>query len=108
MGELARDRRRPPITSSSGWTCSAGPGYPFCLELRAGYRLSADAGLEVTVTARNSGSRAAPFGTGDASVLRGQRPGMVDECELELPAARWQPADDRGIPAGDAAGRDRL
>jgi aldose 1-epimerase len=25
----------------------------------------------------------------------------VDEWELELPAARWQPADGRGIPAGD-------
>ncbi len=75
-------------------------GYPFCLELRAEYRLSADAGLEVTVSASNPGSRAAPFGTG-AHPYFVASPGLVDECELELPAARWQPADDRGIPAGD-------
>jgi aldose 1-epimerase len=75
-------------------------GYPFCLELRAGYRLSADAGLEVTVTARNSGSRAAPFGTG-AHPYFAASAGLVDECELELPAGRWQPTSDRGIPAGE-------
>src|ERR1700727_2808086 len=33
------------------------PGYPFCLELRARYRLSAGGGLEVTVTAHNGGDR---------------------------------------------------
>jgi aldose 1-epimerase len=75
-------------------------GYPFCLELRAGYRLTADAGLEVSVTARNSGSRAAPFGTGAHPYFVASA-GLVDDCELELPAARWQPADDRGIPAGE-------
>ncbi len=75
-------------------------GYPFCLELRASYRLTADAGLDVTVTARNSGSRTAPFGTGAHPYFVASA-GLVDECELELPAARWQPADDRGIPAGD-------
>jgi aldose 1-epimerase len=83
-------------------------GYPFCLELRAGYRLSPDAGLEVTVTARNSGSRAAPFGTGNHPYfMAGQ--GTLDEWQLQLPAARWQPADDRGIPAGapqDVSGSD--
>jgi aldose 1-epimerase len=76
------------------------PGYPFSLELRAAYRLSADVGLNVTVTARNSGSRAAPFGTG-AHPYFVASPGLVDDCELDLPAARWQPADDRGIPAGE-------
>ena len=75
-------------------------GYPFCLELRAGYRLSADSGLEVTVTARNSGSRAAPFGTGAHPYFLASAD-LVDECELELPASRWQPADDRGIPVGE-------
>jgi aldose 1-epimerase len=74
-------------------------GYPFCLELRAGYRLTAQSGLEVTVTARNSGSRAAPFGTGSHPYLRAGL-GSIDTWQLELPAARWQPADDRGIPAG--------
>jgi aldose 1-epimerase len=77
-------------------------GYPFCLELRAGYRLSPDAGLEVTVTAHNPGSRAAPFGTG-AHPYFTVGPGLVDDCELELPAGRWQPVDDRGITVGDPA-----
>jgi aldose 1-epimerase len=75
-------------------------GYPFCLELRAGYRLSPKAGLEVTVTARNSGSHAAPFGTGAHPYFVASA-GLVDECALELPAERWQRADDRGIPAGE-------
>jgi aldose 1-epimerase len=74
-------------------------GYPFCLELRAGYRVS-PGGLEVTVTARNSGSRTAPFGTG-AHPYFVASDGLVDDWELELPAARWQPADERGIPDGE-------
>jgi len=83
-------------------------GYSFCLELRAGYRLSPDDGLTVTVTARNSGSRAAPFGTG-AHPYFTAAPGLVDDCELKLPAARWQPTNDRGIPVGepvDVSGSD--
>jgi aldose 1-epimerase len=49
------------------------PGYPFCLELRARYRLSAADGLEVTITARNTGSRPAPYGTGSHPYLAGSR-----------------------------------
>jgi len=82
------------------------PGYPFCLELSVGYRLSAATGLEVTVTARNAGSHPAPFGTGSHPYLRAGT-GAVDSWQLQLPAARWQPADDRGIPTGqplDVAG----
>ena len=75
-------------------------GYPFCLELRAGYRLTAQAGLEVTVTARNAGSRPAPFGTGSHPYLRAGL-GSIDSWQLELPAGRWQPIDDRGIPTGE-------
>jgi aldose 1-epimerase len=75
-------------------------GYPFCLQLRAGYRVSADEGLEVTLTARNSGSRPAPFGTG-AHPYFTVGDGLVDECLLQLPAGRWQPVNDRGIPAGE-------
>jgi aldose 1-epimerase len=74
------------------------PGYPFCLELRARYRLSAADGLEVTITARNAGSGPAPYGTGSHPYLIAGG-GLVDECTLSLPAARWLPADDRGIPA---------
>jgi aldose 1-epimerase len=81
-------------------------GYPFCLEMDVEYHLSGDAGLRVSVTARNAGGRPAPYGTGSHPYLTAGAP-SVDECELTLPAARWQPADARGIPAGplrDVAG----
>lgn len=75
------------------------PGYPFCLSLSVTYRLEADAGLAVAVTAENAGSRPAPYGTGSHPYLTAGAP-SVDTCELELPATLWLPADGRGIPAG--------
>ena len=77
-------------------------GYPFCLEIDAGYRLDPGTGLHVAVTARNRGSHAAPYGTGSHPYLTVRTP-LVDECELTLPAARWLPMDDRGIPSGPSA-----
>jgi aldose 1-epimerase len=74
-------------------------GYPFCLEIDAEYRVDKKAGLRVQVTARNQGSSRAPYGTGSHPYLTAGTP-LVDECELTLPAARWQPADGRGIPQG--------
>ena len=74
-------------------------GYPFCLELTARYQLDQADGLQVAITARNAGSRPAPYGTGSHPYLTAGT-ALVDDCELELPAARWLPADDRGIPAG--------
>ena len=44
-------------------------GYPFGLEIEAEYRLDAGTGLQVTVAARNRGSRAAPYGTGSHPYL---------------------------------------
>ena len=79
----------------------ARPGYPFCLDLTAEYRLSAEGGLHVSVTAANAGSRPAPYGTGAHPYLSTGAP-VIDECELLLPAARWLPVDDRGIPHGEA------
>jgi aldose 1-epimerase len=76
------------------------PGYPFCLDLTAEYRVSAAGGLRVTVTARNAGSRPAPYGTGSHPYLTAGTP-LVDDCVLELPASRWLAADDRGIPLGE-------
>ncbi len=101
------------LTRWAGWTAGARaadfvelgyvlhgqPGYPFCLELQARYQLSATAGLQVTITAVNAGSRPAPYGTGSHPYLSAGTP-LIDECELQLPAACWLPADDRGIPAG--------
>jgi aldose 1-epimerase len=74
-------------------------GYPFGLEIEAEYRLDAATGLQLTVTARNRGSRAAPYGTGSHPYLTVRMP-SVDGCELTLPAESWLPMDDRGIPAG--------
>jgi aldose 1-epimerase len=76
-------------------------GYPFCLEMDAEYQLSEEHGLRVSITARNTGSRPAPYGTGSHPYLNAGLP-TVDECTLSLPAARWLPADARGIPAGEA------
>jgi aldose 1-epimerase len=75
------------------------PGYPFCLELSVSYRLDAADGLQVAVTATNVGQQPAPYGTGCHPYLTTGAP-VIDGCELELPAARWLPAGDRGIPAG--------
>ncbi len=73
-------------------------GYPFCLDLAAEYRLTADDGLQVTITARNAGTRTAPFGTGCHPYLTAGTPG-IDDCELQLPAAQWLAPGPRGIPA---------
>jgi len=75
------------------------PGYPFCLALSVSYRLDDAAGLQVSVTASNAGSRPAPYGTGSHPYLTTGEP-FVDGCELEVPGSRWLPTDDRGIPSG--------
>src|SRR5208282_4008669 len=77
-------------------------GYPFCLESDAEYRLDAGDGLHVAITARNRGSRAAPYGTGSHPYLTVRAP-SVDGCELTVPAQFWLPTDDRGIPSGPPA-----
>jgi len=76
-------------------------GYPFCVEIDAEYRLEPDGGLHVAITARNQGTRAAPYGTGSHPYLTVRTP-SVDECQLGLPAACWLPMDDRGLPSGPA------
>ena len=77
-------------------------GYPFGLEIEAGYRLHPDSGLHVDITARNRGSRAAPYGTGSHPYLT-LRTASVDDYELSLSAASWLPVDERGIPSGPPA-----
>jgi aldose 1-epimerase len=74
-------------------------GYPFSVEIEAEYRLDPGRGLQVTITAHNRGSQAAPYGTGNHPYLTVGTP-LVDECELSLPAQSWLPMDDRGIPSG--------
>jgi len=83
-------------------------GYPFAVQVDVTYRLTSDSGLHVTVTAANKGSRPAPWGVGHHPYLAVPTP-TVDECELTLPAGRWLPPGDRGIPSGpprDVAGTE--
>ncbi len=74
-------------------------GYPFCLELEASYRLQAGHGLQVSISARNVGSTAAPYGTGSHPYLTAGA-ASIDGCELTLPAGLRLPNGERGIPAG--------
>jgi aldose 1-epimerase len=76
-------------------------GYPFCLEVEADYTLCGDAGLRLSVTSRNVGARPAPYGLGAHPYLTPGTPD-VGTCQLSLPASRWLPADERGIPAAPA------
>jgi aldose 1-epimerase len=117
LSEPARDTAIHGLTRWAGWDAVeraaaavtlrhmlyGRPGYPFCLELAAEYRLDHAAGLSVTVSARNAGSRPAPYGTGSHPYLTAGTP-TVDDCELELRAASWLPTDERGIPAGPPRG----
>lgn len=66
-------------------------GYPFRVEVQVEYRLDAD-GLEQTVTARNLGADAAPWGTGPHPYLvagpsTGSGTRKVDDWTLTLPAS---------------------
>jgi aldose 1-epimerase len=60
-------------------------GYPFRVEVETEYRLAAD-GLTQTVTARNLGADAAPWGTGPHPYLVAGA-GGVDDWTLSLPAS---------------------
>ena len=73
-------------------------GYPWLLELRVRYVLSAD-GLTVTQSATNLSGSAAPYASGAHPYLRAGD-GPVDRWELTLPADRRCLVDDRKIPVG--------
>ncbi|GLY82770.1 aldose 1-epimerase family protein [Actinoallomurus iriomotensis] len=80
-------------------------GYPFRLDLTVEYALDADGGLTVRQSARNAGSRVAPYGHGAHPYLTLGRP--LDECELLVTAERYLEIDRRAIPVGapqDVAG----
>lgn len=74
------------------------PGYPFTLAVRLSYRLGPD-GLAVTTTARNVGTQALPYATGQHPYLASPTT-FVDECTLQAPGATYLPTDARGIPTG--------
>ncbi|GAB2860528.1 aldose 1-epimerase family protein [Actinoallomurus bryophytorum] len=71
-------------------------GYPFRLDLTVEYTLDAAGGLTVRQSARNAGSRVAPYGHGAHPYLTLGRP--LDECELLVTAGRYLEIDERAIP----------
>ncbi|CAD6001420.1 aldose 1-epimerase family protein [Agreia sp. COWG] len=72
-------------------------GYPFRIDLTVRYELT-DGGLVTTVSATNSGSSPAPYGTGPHPYLVAG-PGRVDDWSLQLPArAVLTVTPDRLIP----------
>jgi aldose 1-epimerase len=80
-------------------------GYPFEVEIGAHYALDED-GLRCTVTAVNTGDRAAPYGVASHPYLLGGA-GTVDDWTLELPVTQvLQVSEDRLLPQGlaDVAG----
>ena len=112
LSEPARDNAIHGLVRWSTWTVSERsadravlehmlrprPGYPFTLELRVEYSLSAD-GLTALTTATNIGAETCPYGAGwhpDLSV----RGDTVDEALLRVPAQSVLEADQRGIPVG--------
>jgi len=73
-------------------------GYPWTLDLRVGYDVSAD-GLTVTQSAANLAATAAPYASGAHPYLS-VGPGPVDGWELTLPASTRALVDDRLLPTG--------
>lgn len=72
-------------------TITPAPGYPFTLELQVRHHLDAS-GLTTTVTARNTGDAAAPYGCGP-------HPWLLPEVdELHLPASKVLLADAAMLP----------
>lgn len=78
-------------------TVEAQSGYPHRLQVRVEFVLDDD-GLRTTVTARNTGTDAAPYGAGPHPYLVAG-PGLVDDWTLTLPAGQvLRVTEDRLIP----------
>jgi len=73
------------------------PGYPHILDLRVTYRLDAERGLEIELSAKNVGVTPAPYGLGMHPYLTAGT-SRIDTCELTIPADSWLSTDERGIP----------
>ncbi|MGW7101701.1 aldose 1-epimerase family protein [Streptomyces sp. NPDC054838] len=82
-----------------GTTLFPQPGYPYRLEVAAGYRLGRD-GLETTVTTTNAGDTAAPYGVGQHPYLT-VGTDVVDTALLTVPARIRLRTDAHGLPAGE-------
>ena len=75
-------------------------GYPFTLDVRVEYQLTA-AGLTIRTAATNIGAQPCPYGAGQHPYLS-LGTDLIDDCQLHLDAARWLPTDERGLPTGSA------
>jgi len=78
------------------------PGYPFELELEIDYELGDD-GLTVTATTLNASDERCPYGIGWHPYIAPPGLEFINDCELTLPAASYQLADERLIPTGNAS-----
>lgn len=88
-----------PDAVTLGYRLMAQTGYPWSLDLRVTYRLSAD-GLEVTQSATNLAATAAPYASGAHPYLLAGA-GPIDGWTLHLPAStRMLSDDERLLPVG--------
>lgn len=77
------------------------PGYPFPLQVRATYRLTAEDGahrLSVELAAVNTGAEDAPVALGWHPYVRLPGHESIDELDLRVPAGTRVRIDDAGIP----------
>jgi aldose 1-epimerase len=78
-------------------------GYPFAIDVQVTYALTAD-GLAVTTEARNIGFAAAPWACGQHPYLAAGAPGeLLDDCELQVGAARRIDTDERQLPRAEVS-----
>lgn len=80
-------------------------GYPFEVHVEVAYSLHPDHGLGVTMIARNTGTKAAPFGAGFHPYVS-VRGNPLDEVTLYVPAGKRLVTDEAQVPVGvkDVAG----
>jgi aldose 1-epimerase len=79
-------------------TLHARPGFPFPMRCQIRYRLHSG-GLEVETRATNIGTGPCPYATGAHPYLS-VGTARIDDLTVQLPARRYLPTDDRGIPTG--------
>lgn len=74
-------------------------GYPYSVRAEVTYAVHPDAGLVVTLGARNNGTSRAPFGAGSHPYLD-TRGHALDDVTLHLPASEALVVDDKQVPVG--------
>lgn len=71
-------------------------GYPFALHVTCTYKVSAETGLSVHISAQNTGANSAPYGVSSHPYLANGD--GIDECELTVPASLMLQVDERLAP----------